>query len=101
MLSSWGRHTAAEWGSLSFWKSEHRGALKSCWGPTFSSFMRPDQKSLLALVIRIFAAGVLTAAERTALTTLYRDAGLTVSEVRAVLVEFVKATCDGGRRANQ
>jgi hypothetical protein len=54
--------------------------------------MRHAQRSLLALVIRIFSDGVLTAEERKALTGLYRDSGLTVSEVRAVLVEFVKAT---------
>ena len=54
--------------------------------------MRPAQQDLLSLVDRIFADGVVTAAERSELVSLYRDAGLSVPEVKEVFSAFLKKT---------
>jgi hypothetical protein len=56
--------------------------------------MRPVQDALLSLVERIFADGVVTAAERSELVSLYRDGGLTVPEVREVFTSFLADTWD-------
>ena len=54
--------------------------------------MRTAQEGLLALVERIFADGVVTASERSELVSLYRDAGLTVPDVKEVFAAFLKKT---------
>ena len=54
--------------------------------------MRPAQEELLSLVERIFEDGVVTASERSELVSLYRDAGLTVPEVKAVFAAFLAKT---------
>ena len=54
--------------------------------------MRPAQEVLLALVERIFEDGVVTASERSELVSLYRDAGLTVPDVKEVFAAFLKRT---------
>jgi hypothetical protein len=54
--------------------------------------MRLAQEELLALVDRIFADGIVNASERSELVSLYRDAGLTVPEVREVFTSFLQKT---------
>jgi hypothetical protein len=54
--------------------------------------MRPPQLALLSLIDRIFADGVVTPSERSELVSLYREGGLTVSEVREVFTEFLHET---------
>ncbi|HSO36497.1 MAG TPA: hypothetical protein VLT33_28420 [Labilithrix sp.] len=52
--------------------------------------MRPAQEELLSLVDRIFADGVVAASERSELVSLYRDAGLSVPEVKEVFTAFLQ-----------
>lgn len=54
--------------------------------------MRLPQLALLSLVERIFADGVVTPSERSELVLLYREGGLTVSEVREVFTAFLTQT---------
>jgi tellurite resistance protein len=54
--------------------------------------MRPAQEELLSVVDRIFADGIVNASERSELVSLYRDAGLTVAEVREVFTAFLEKT---------
>jgi hypothetical protein len=54
--------------------------------------MRPAQVELLSLVGRIFADGIVEASEKSELVSLYRDAGLTVPEVREVFTAFLQQT---------
>ena len=54
--------------------------------------MRSAQKKLYSLIERIFADGVVTSDERRELRGLYAEAGLNVSEVKAVFRAFTAHT---------
>ena len=68
------------------------GGLSGGGDRSFPLPMRPAQEELLSLVDRIFADGVVAASERSELVSLYRDAGLSVPEVKEVFTAFLQKT---------
>ena len=54
--------------------------------------MRIAQKRLYSLIARVFEDGVVSADERREMRALYAEAGLNVSEVKAVFRAFVAQT---------